>query len=90
MKTRLLFLSALLFFTLNSVTAQSALRVNPERLNGSIKKLSTYGKNTAGGSDRVAFSSHDLAAREYIMDLMNKAGLEVSTDFAGNIIGKKE
>jgi N-carbamoyl-L-amino-acid hydrolase len=58
-------------------------------LNGSIKKLSTYGKNAAGGSDRVAFSSHDLAARIYVMDLMNKAGLEVSTDFAGNIIGKK-
>jgi beta-ureidopropionase / N-carbamoyl-L-amino-acid hydrolase len=89
MKTRLLFLSALFFFTLNSVTAQSALRVNPERLNGSIKKLSTFGKNAAGGSDRVAFSSHELAAREYLMDLMNKAGLEVSTDFAGNIIGKR-
>jgi N-carbamoyl-L-amino-acid hydrolase len=89
MKTRLQLLITLLFFTTSIVSAQSELRVNPERLNGSIKKLSTYGKNAAGGSDRVAFSSHELAAREYVMDLMNKAGLEVSIDFAGNIIGKK-
>lgn len=89
MKTRLLFLPALLFVTLNIVNAQSALRVNAERLNGSIQKLSTYGKNAAGGSDRVAFSSHDVAARAYVMELMKKAGLEVSVDFAGNIIGKK-
>lgn len=89
MKTKILFLSISLFFTLFFAKAQSSLRVNSERLNGSLETLSTYGKNAAGGSDRIAFSSYDVAAREYIIDLMKKADLEVSIDFAGNIIGKK-
>ncbi len=88
MKIRLL-LPILLFLTLFTATAQSELRVNSERLNGSIQKLSTFGKNAAGGSDRIAFSSHDVAARVFVIDLMKEAGLEVSIDFAGNIIGKR-
>ncbi|WP_075351859.1 Zn-dependent hydrolase [Algoriphagus marinus] len=65
------------------------LRVNTNRLNNSLEMLSTYGKNSNGGSDRVAFSSHDIAARVYVMELMRNAGLEVSVDFAGNIIGHR-
>lgn len=52
-------------------------------------KLSTYGKNAAGGSDRQAYTKYDIEAREYLIALMEDAGLEVSVDFAGNIIGKK-
>lgn len=37
----------------------------------------------------MAFSSHDVAARSYVMELMRNAGLEVSIDFAGNIIGRR-
>lgn len=65
------------------------LRVNANRLNNSLETLSTYGKNANGGSDRVAFSSHDIAARVYVMELMRNAGLEVSVDFAGNIVGHR-
>ncbi len=86
MKINLLFYLLLLTFI---GTAQAQLTVNSNRLNKSLEKLSTYGKNAAGGSDRIAFSSHDLAAREYVMELMDKAGLDVSIDFAGNIIGKR-
>ncbi|MFC3879113.1 Zn-dependent hydrolase [Algoriphagus namhaensis] len=68
----------------------SELRVNSERLNGSLKKLSTFGKNANGGTDRIAFSEYDIQARSYVMGLMNDAGLEVSVDFAGNIIGKRK
>jgi N-carbamoyl-L-amino-acid hydrolase len=63
--------------------------VNSERLQQSLSTLATYGKNEKGGSDRVAYSTHDLAARPYVKELLRAAGLEVSVDFAGNIIGRK-
>jgi beta-ureidopropionase / N-carbamoyl-L-amino-acid hydrolase len=63
--------------------------INSDRLHNSLIKLSTYGKNAAGGSDRQAFTKHDLEAREYVKELMKDAGMAVSIDFAGNIIGKK-
>lgn len=64
-------------------------KINQDRLQSSLMKLSTFGKNAAGGSDRVAFSQHDIDARVYVKELMRNAGLEVSVDFAGNIIGKR-
>lgn len=64
-------------------------KVNQDRLHESLMKLSTFGKNAAGGSDRVAYSRHDIEARVYVKELMKNAGLEVSVDFAGNIIGKR-
>ncbi|RIW16339.1 Zn-dependent hydrolase [Algoriphagus lacus] len=65
------------------------LYVNGDRLHESLITLSIYGKNAAGGSDRVAYSKHDVEARVYVKELMKNAGLDVSVDFAGNIIGKK-
>lgn len=70
------------------VCAQT-LKVNQDRLATLIKDLSTYGKNKNGGSDRVAYSSHDIAARKFLIEKMEQLELEVSVDFAGNIIGKK-
>jgi beta-ureidopropionase / N-carbamoyl-L-amino-acid hydrolase len=69
--------------------SHSDLRVNSVRLNNTLQTLSTYGKNASGGSDRIAFSSHDLAARDFLMKLMRNAGLEVTVDYAGNIIGHR-
>ena len=80
----------LTYFLFTSLTSFSQeLFVNGDRLHKSLINLSTYGKNAAGGSDRVAYSSHDVEARKFIKDLMAKAGLEVSIDFAGNLIGRK-
>jgi len=89
MNLRALFLSVFLFPFLFQASAQSQIAINGDRLNKTIQTLSTYGKNEKGGSDRVAFSSHDVAARSYVMELMRKAGLEVTIDFAGNIIGQR-
>lgn len=84
------FILSLIFLNLFGIGySQTEFKVNQKRLNNSIQKLSTYGKNEAGGSDRVAYSKYDQEARIYIKELMEKAGLVVSTDFAGNIIGKK-
>lgn len=63
--------------------------INADRLHGNLMTLATYGKNAQGGSDRVAYSTHGIEARKFIKDLMLKAGLEITVDFAGNIIGKK-
>jgi beta-ureidopropionase / N-carbamoyl-L-amino-acid hydrolase len=87
MKKLFTFLLALTFF--GNAFPQTDIKVNKDRLNSTLKTLSTFGKNEAGGSDRVAFSKYDIEARKYVKELMTKAGLEVSTDFAGNLIGKK-
>lgn len=83
-----LLIPILLVACLSSSLAQS-LQVNSARLQQSLSTLATYGKNDKGGSDRVAYSVHDVAARPYVKELLNAAGLEVSVDFAGNIIGRK-
>lgn len=88
MKKKLL-LSAFLFTLFPLGSFAQDIGVNSDRLHESLMALSSFGKNGAGGTDRVAFSKYDVEAREYIKDLMRKAGLEVSVDFAGNLIGKR-
>ena len=69
--------------------AQDFPYVNEERLEKTLLKLATYGKMENGETNRVAFSDADLEGRAYIISLMQVSGLEVSVDFAGNIIGKR-
>ncbi|HEX7939466.1 MAG TPA: hydantoinase/carbamoylase family amidase, partial [Gemmatimonadaceae bacterium] len=59
------------------------------RLNAHLKALSAFGANPAGGVSRVAYSDFDKAGRAYVMGLMKDAGLDVSVDFAGNILGRR-
>ena len=88
MKKHLAFILALyISFCFNSTAQQ--LGINADRLHKNLINLSTYGKNAAGGSDRIAYSKHDVEARVYIKELMKNAGMEVTVDFAGNIIGRK-
>ncbi|WP_425636249.1 M20 family metallo-hydrolase [Algoriphagus yeomjeoni] len=86
-----IFCLLLLSFSVSCLKAQEtqSILVNQNRLSGLIKELSTYGKNEAGGSDRVAYSPHDIAARKFLIQKLEKLGLEVSVDFSGNIIAKK-
>lgn len=67
-----------------------AIRVNGERLNRQLAELSAFGRNAAGGIDRVAYSDADRAGRAYVLGLMREAGLSVSTDAAGNLLGRRE
>ena len=67
--------------------AQQMLKVNQERLENSVMTLAEYGKKPNGETSRVAFSDADIAGRDYVMKLMKESGLEVSIDFAGNLIG---
>ncbi len=66
---------------------QRKFHVHSERLQGTLEKLSEFGRNPEGGVTRTGFSETDMAAREYVMGLMKQAALEVRVDPAGNIFG---
>src|SRR5229473_1758593 len=68
-------------------TDSKKFHVDSERLQGALEKLSEFGRNPEGGVTRTGFSETDMAAREYVIGLMNKAALEVRVDPAGNIFG---
>src|SRR5438876_6258565 len=65
-------------------------RADANRMEKRIKDLSKFGANPEGGVSRVAFSDADREGRKYIKGLMEKAGLKVRVDAAGNIIGRRE
>src|ERR1700722_13619583 len=70
-------------------TASSKFHVDSQRLQGTLEKLSEFGRNPEGGVTRIGFSETDMAAREYVIGLMKQAGLEVRVDAAGNIFGRR-
>ena len=87
----------ILFFSFISLSgfSQSAqsvkdIRVNQDRIEKRIFELAQFGKGPDGKSYRVAFSKADQDGRAYYMGLLKNAGLEVSVDYAGNIIGKRK
>ena len=61
--------------------------INSQRLQGTLEKLSKFGRNPEGGVTRLGFSETDLAARGYVTALMKQSGLAVRVDPAGNIFG---
>ncbi len=81
-----LFLASLL------ATAQrqaNSLKVNQQRIQDRLLELSKIGALPNGGIGRVAYGKADQEGRAYFMGLMKKAGLAVTTDYAGNIIGRR-
>jgi N-carbamoyl-L-amino-acid hydrolase len=71
-------------------SANTQFHVDPKRLQGTLEKLSEFGRNPEGGVTRVGFSEADMAAREYVIGLMKQAGLSVRVDPAGNIFGHRD
>jgi N-carbamoyl-L-amino-acid hydrolase len=69
--------------------SQPDLRVNGARIVEHLTGLSQFGKNPQGGVSRVAFSEADRQGRDYVAGLMRAAGLDVSIDAAGNIVGRR-
>ena len=83
-------LGLIIFLSHQSIYAQTKnLRVNSDRLDAQLKKLSTYGMNAQGGNDRVAFSDHEINARAFLTSNLEALGLEVHTDAAANLIATK-
>jgi len=59
------------------------------RLEKDFRELSTFGSLETGGFTRVAFSLEDIAARSWLQETMEAAGLEVAVDAVGNIRGRR-
>ena len=64
------------------------MNINAARLNQSLNELGRFG-DTSEGMDRLAFSPADVESRDYTMELMREAGLDVRIDAGGNIIGRR-
>jgi N-carbamoyl-L-amino-acid hydrolase len=79
----------LLFFLQNAFT-QPLIHANEQRIESRMKELALQGDSTAGILRRVAYSNGDIEARKYIVSQMRLVGLTVTTDQAGNIIGRRE
>lgn len=72
-----------------TATELSVLQVNGTRIVEHLSALAEFGKNPQGGVTRVAYSDADRQGREYVMNLMRAAKLDVSLDAAGNIVGRR-
>ena len=64
--------------------------MNDKRIESRIFELAKFGKDSTGKGYRVAFTKGDIEGRAWLIGLMKKARLEVSIDYAGNIIGKRK
>ncbi len=73
-----------------SFVSFAQLTVNQLRIEKRITELSQFGKDANGRGYRVAYTKGDIEGRNYFIGLMRNAGLEVSIDNAGNIIGKRK
>lgn len=62
--------------------------IQKERLLKDFEAMATFG-GSSSGINRLAFSDADWAGRQYIIDCMMDAGLDVEIDGFGNIIGYK-
>ncbi|WOJ97116.1 Zn-dependent hydrolase [Congregibacter brevis] len=69
--------------------AEDMLRADPDRMQSRIEALGQFGANPEGGVSRVAFSDADLEGRAWLKEQMVSLGLTVSTDLAGNIVGRR-
>ncbi|MEM7414506.1 MAG: Zn-dependent hydrolase [Gemmatimonadota bacterium] len=65
-------------------------RVDRARLLERMSQLATFGANEDGGIDRVAFSDANLEARDWVVELLEKAGFRTHMDLVGNLIGRRE
>lgn len=89
MRKKLLFYLFLLSFAATAQTQSNSLKINQQRIEDRLLELAKIGAQT-GGASRVGYSKADREGRTYFIGLMKKAGLDVSIDFAGNIIGRRK
>ena len=63
------------------------LFLDGEQLLDDLEHLAQFGAEPGPGLHRVAFSQADQAARRWVATQMQKVGMSVTTDVAGNTIG---
>ena len=65
------------------------LRVNPDRLWGSLMEMAKIGATPKGGVCRLALSDEDKQARDLFVQWCQEAGCSVSVDAMGNIFARR-
>jgi len=73
-----------------SIANNKTFKVNGQRIESRILELAKFGRDEKGHGYRVAYTNGDIDGRAWFMDLMKKAGLDVSIDAGGNISGKRK
>src|SRR5215471_4897120 len=63
------------------------MRINRKRLQDTMDTLGRIGETPAGGLTRLALSDEDRRGRDLLVGWMREAGLRVSIDQMGNIMG---
>ncbi|MEM1252977.1 MAG: Zn-dependent hydrolase [Cyanobacteria bacterium P01_H01_bin.21] len=70
--------------------ASVALAINGHRLMGMMTDMGAIGALPKGGVRRLAFSPEDRQGRQQVQSWMEAAGMSVTIDAAGNMIGRYE
>ena len=61
--------------------------VSIERIENDLQNLRQFGKTEQNGVTRLPFTAEDKAARAYLLQAMQAAGLQVHLDSASNVVG---
>jgi beta-ureidopropionase / N-carbamoyl-L-amino-acid hydrolase len=64
-------------------------KIQAERLIGDLRRLSEFGRYKTG-VHRPTYSAEDMAARHWLVELMGEAGLKVTIDGIGSVIGRSQ
>jgi beta-ureidopropionase / N-carbamoyl-L-amino-acid hydrolase len=65
------------------------MRIDRRRLEQSIEELGRIGETARGGLTRLALTDEDRRARDRMVTWMREAGLTVTVDQMGNILGER-
>jgi N-carbamoyl-L-amino-acid hydrolase len=66
-----------------------AMRIDRKRLEQSIEELGRIGETPRGGLTRLALTDDDRRGRDWMVARMREAGLRVTIDQMGNILGER-
>ncbi|MDH3269768.1 MAG: Zn-dependent hydrolase [Gemmatimonadota bacterium] len=66
-----------------------ALTVDRSRLEQGMRRLATFGANSDGGIDRVAFSDANIEALSWLDEMLVEAGFAIERDLVGNLVARK-
>jgi len=65
------------------------LRINGDRLKGTLETMATIGATPGGGVQRLALSDEDKRARDLFVKWLEELHLEITVDEMGSIFGKR-
>lgn len=64
--------------------------IQADRIHNDLANLRQFGKTPWDGVTRMPFTPEDQAAREYLIEAMQKAGLKTKVDAVTSIVGRRE